>query len=270
MRKTSLKRMDPASQGSFRSKEEAREATAELLDRLYKLLYMLYAGNERSLLVILQGIDASGKDGTVRSLFSGANPQGIRVYSFKKPSEEELEHDILWRCHKHCPERGNAAIFNRSYYEEVSTVKVHPEFLDAQHLPVKERKDKKIFEKRYRQINDFERMLSENGTVVLKFFLHISKDEQKERLKERIADPTKHWKFSAQDIVERKFWNGYMKAFQEMIDATNTPHAPWQIIPANYKWYRDYLVAKTVVEKLESLKMRFPKVKIDDKDKNFR
>jgi len=270
MPKFILKKIDPAFQGKFKTKEEAQAATAELLGRLYELLYRLYAGSERSLLVLLQGIDASGKDGTVRSLFSGANPQGIRVYSFKKPSQDELFHDILWRCHKHCPERGYAAIFNRSYYEEVSTVKVHPEYLDAQKLPPEVRNDKRLFEKRFRQINDFERMLSENGTVVLKFFLHISKAEQKERLTERIDDPTKHWKFSAQDLVERKYWDAYMEAFQEMIDATSTEHSPWLVVPADRKWYRDYIVARTVVRALEGLEMEFPKVTFNKKDKNFR
>jgi len=265
-----LKKIDPGFTGKFKDKNEAQAATGELLDKLYKLLYKLYAGNERSLLVILQGIDAAGKDGTVRALFSGANPHGIRVYSFKRPSEEELEHDIFWRCHKHCPERGYAAIFNRSYYEEVSTVKVHPELLKAQKLPKDFLEGRKLFERRYRQINDFERMLCENGTVVLKFLLHISKEEQKQRLEERIKDPTKHWKFSAQDLVERKFWNEHMSAFQDMLDATSTKHAPWQVVPADHKWYRDHAVAKTVVDALEKLKMGFPKVKIAEKNRHFR
>ncbi len=269
MRKISLSKIDPGATEGIEDKEEAQIATHDLLEKLYKQLYLMYAGSSHSLLVILQGIDAAGKDGIVRSLFSGANPQGIRVYSFKKPTEDELRHDMFWRCHKHSPARGFAAIFNRSYYEEVSTVKVHPEMLVAQNISPAALKDKKFFERRFRQINEFEQMLSESGTLVLKFFLHISKSEQKKRLLERIEDPTKHWKFSAQDLEERKFWSSYMKAFEEMLNATNTKHAPWQVIPADRKWFRNYAVAKTVVSSLESLKMEFPKVKIDGKHRIF-
>ncbi len=270
MPKFQLEKIDSAFTGKFKDRDEAQKETDKLLERLYGLLYMMYAQGRHSLLIILQGIDASGKDGTVRSLFSGANPQGIRVYSFKKPSEEELKHDILWRCHKHAPARGFAAIFNRSYYEEVSTVRVHPEMLLAQGISSGELKGDKLFRARFRQINDFEQMLSDNGTVVLKFFLHISKKEQKERLEERIKDPSKHWKFSAQDLVERKFWEEYMEAFGDMMSATHTKTAPWHVVPADHKWYRNFVVAKAVVEALEGLSLSFPKSSIDKKHKKFR
>lgn len=266
----SLARVDPAQTGRFRDKAQGKAATEELRARLYDLLYRMYAGNRHALLVVLHGIDASGKDGTVRSLFAGANPHGIRVYSFKKPTEEELEHDILWRCHKHAPERGYAAIFNRSYYEEVTTVKVHPELLEAQSLPRSVLKDPTFFRKRYRQINDFERMLTESGTVVLKFLLHVSKAEQKKRLLERIGDPTKHWKFQPGDIEERKHWSSYLRSFDDMLAATDTAHAPWHVVPADHKWYRDYVVAEKVVKALEALGLSFPRQKISPKLRHFR
>lgn len=265
-----LGRVDPGFTGRFNDKQEAKALTEQLRTRLYDLLFRMYAGNRHALLVVLHGIDASGKDGTVRSLFAGANPHGIRVYSFKKPTEEELEHDILWRCHKHAPERGYAAIFNRSYYEEVTTVKVHPEFLEAQSLPRSVVKDPGFFRKRFRQINDFERMLTESGTVVLKFLLHVSKAEQKKRLLERIEDPKKHWKFQPQDIEERRHWNAYLRSFDEMLGATDTRHAPWTVVPADHKWYRDYVVAEKVVKALEALDLRYPTRKLSAKLKKFR
>jgi PPK2 family polyphosphate:nucleotide phosphotransferase len=213
-------------------------------------------------LIILHGIDASGKDGTVRHLFSAANPQGLQVHSFKRPSEEELRHDFLWRCHRAVPESGYAAIFNRSYYEEVTTVQVHKEWLGRQHLPDHILKNSKIFEQRYRQINDFEKMLTENGISVVKFLLHISKKEQKERLDERLKDHTKNWKFSPEDLKERKRWEAYMNVFGKMINETHTKHAPWYVIPADHKWYRNYLVTKTLVDHLSKLKMKFPIAKV--------
>ncbi len=261
MKTPNLKKVDPSSSGKFKNKEEAELETKKLLKEMYDRLYLMFAHNKYSLLIILQGIDTSGKDGTVRNIFAGSNPQGVRVHSFKNPSEEELRHDFLWRCHEKMPESGFTVIFNRSYYEEVCTVKIHPEYLEAQRIPDEFVNDKKFFEKRMERINEFEKMLSQRGTVVLKFLLHISKDEQKQRIEERLKDPSKNWKFSPKDIAERKHWSGYQTAFSEMIEGTHTKHAPWHVIPADKKWYRDYMTAKIIVEALEGLKMEFPKVK---------
>lgn len=261
MASLSLKRTDPSFTGKFKNKEAAQEATQKYLRKMYGLLYLMFAHDRYSLLIVLHGIDTSGKDGTVRNIFSGSNPQGMRVFSFKKPSQEELRHDFLWRCHRQVPECGSAAIFNRSYYEEVTTVMVHPEYLKDQHLPDEIVEDPNFFKKRYERIKDFEKMLHERGTVVLKFFLHISKEEQKERLEARLCDSTKNWKFSLDDIKERKHWDDYMKAFEKMIQGTHSEHAPWHIVPANSKWYRDYITAKMIVEALEELKMKFPRLR---------
>jgi PPK2 family polyphosphate:nucleotide phosphotransferase len=256
-----LRSIDPSFSGRFKNREEAEAKTVSYRQRMYELFYLMYAESRRSLLIILHGIDASGKDGTVRNIFSGANPQGVRVYSFKQPSAEELSHDYLWRCHKVAPERGSTAIFNRSYYEDVTTVRVHPEYLGD--LPrLKGLKPEAIFEQRYKQINHFEEMLYQNNTVVLKFFLHISKDEQKKRLEARLEDTSKNWKFSPDDIRERKFWDEYEAAFNKMLKKTDNKSAPWFVIPANKKWYRDYLVAKTIVQVLEKEKMHWPKTKM--------
>lgn len=259
-----LKKINPSSTGKFKEKETAKDQceaeTKKLLKKMYDLLYLMFAHDKHSLLIILHGIDTSGKDGTVRNIFAGANPQGIRTFSFKQPSVEELRHDFLWRCHKHIPECGSSAIFNRSYYEEVTTTMVHPDYLAKQNLPPEILKDKKFYEKRYHRINDFEKMLSERGTVVLKFLLHISKDEQKTRLEDRLKDSSRNWKFSLGDIQERKKWNEYMSVFEKMIQETSTKHSPWTVVPANNKWYRDYVITKSIVESLEKLEMRFPKV----------
>lgn len=254
-----LKSIDPRDTGKFKEKTDVVNATAEYLEELYKQLYLMFAEDRRSLLIILQGIDASGKDGVIQHIFSGANPQGIRAYSFKVPGEEELRHDFLWRCERVAPERGSVAIFNRSYYEDVTTVKVHPEYL-ALRKPIPGITPEKIFKQRYSQINNYEKMLTENGTTVLKFFLHISKKEQKERLEERLKDPTKHWKFSPGDMKERKLWDKYARAFDQMIKATNTKHAPWIVIPADKKWYRNYLITKKITETLTAFKMEFPRL----------
>ena len=258
MKKNLLKKIDPSSTGKLKEKHLVIEATEKLLQEMYDQLYLMFAEDKRSLLIVLQGIDASGKDGVVRHLFSGANPQGIRVHSFKQPSQEELKHDFLWRCHKVIPESGFAAIFNRSYYEEVTTLKVHPELLQSQHLPDEVTKDPKFFEKRYHNINAFEKMLTQNGVIVLKFFLHISKDEQENRLKERIEDSKKNWKFSILDIQERSYWNKYQKVFDEMLTATDTSYAPWYVIPANKKWFRDLAVSEITRAVLEDMEPRFP------------
>jgi PPK2 family polyphosphate:nucleotide phosphotransferase len=261
MAKLKLKNISPSLTEEFKDEESARSATQTNLKKMYERLYLMFAESRHSLLIILQGIDASGKDGAIRTIFSGSNPQGMRVFSFKKPTPEELQHDFLWRCHKHVPECGFASVFNRSYYEEVTTTMVHPEYLKNQNLPDAILSDKEFFEKRYHRINDFEKMLSERGTVVLKFFLHISKDEQKKRLKERLKDRTKNWKFSEDDIKERKHWDKYMIAFEKMINNTDTKHSPWHVVPADKKWYRDYLMTKQIVNALNRLEMHYPKAK---------
>lgn len=262
MAKLKLSQIDPSSHPLCRDKDSAVMKTKVLNEKMYDLLYLMFAHNRHSLLIILQGIDTSGKDGTVRHIFSAANPQGIRVFSFKKPTEEESRHDFLWRCHLHTPESGLAAIFNRSYYEEVTTVMVHPALLEKQNLPDEILKQPDFFRHRYERINDFEKMLVQKGTVVIKFLLHISKDEQAHRIKERLKNRSKNWKFSRADVKERRHWNRYMDAFEKMVDATSTKHAPWHVIPADNKWVRDYLVSKTIVESLEQLRMSFPRVKI--------
>ncbi len=258
-RKIRLKNIDSSSTGPFRDKDAALAETKLDLEKLSQQLYLMFAENKNSLLVILQGIDASGKDGVVKHIFSAANPQGVRVHSFKEPTSEELRHDFLWRCHKVAPESGLSVVFNRSYYEEVTTSMLHPELLERQHLPKSVLRTKDFFERRYQQINDFEKMLSQNGTVILKFLLHISKDEQKLRLKERLRDPTKKWKFSIRDVEERKYFDQYLSVFDKMIQHTNSKYAPWHVIPADKKWYRNYLVSKYLVEALDSLKMQFPR-----------
>lgn len=261
MSKLLLSKIDPTDTGRFKNKEEALTEISDLQQKMYDLLYLMFAHDRYSLLIILQGIDTSGKDGAIRHLFASANPQGLRVHSFKKPSDEELRHDFLWRCHLRTPESGLATIFNRSYYEEVTTVMVHPELLQAQHIPHELLKSKDFFERRYHRINDFEKMLAQKGTVVLKFLLHISKDEQKKRIEDRLKDSTRNWKFSEADVQERRYWNQYMKSFEKMIQHTSTDHAQWHVIPANNKWYRDYLITKKIVESLSQLSMKFPQVK---------
>ena len=228
------------------------------LKRLDDLCYLMYAEDRHALLVILQGIDASGKNSTTKHIAKGVNPDGLQVHSFKKPSELEIEHDYLWRIHKVAPHRGNVAVFNRSHYEEVIVTRIHPEILSAQHLPTNIANDPEIFQKRYRHINDFERMLAENGTVIVKLLLHISKEEQVQRFRERLENPKKHWKFSEDDLDERKHWDDYMRTFEEVIHATSTEWAPWYVIPADQKWYRNWLIGRILVEQLEKLDMRFP------------
>jgi PPK2 family polyphosphate:nucleotide phosphotransferase len=219
----------------------------------------LYAQDRWSLLLVFQAMDAAGKDGTIKHVMSGVNPQGCEVASFKAPSSEELDHDFLWRCMPWLPNRGHIGIFNRSYYEEVLVVRVHPEFLTGQKLPP-ELVTKRIWEERYKDINNFEQYLARNGTVIRKFFLHVSKKEQKKRFLERLDEPEKHWKFSATDVAERAHWNEYMKAYEDMIRATATPHAPWYVVPADNKWFTRLVVAAAVVDALEGLKLHYPKV----------
>jgi PPK2 family polyphosphate:nucleotide phosphotransferase len=240
-------------------KGRAETVLAENLKQLAEAQELLYANDVYSVLVILQAMDAAGKDGTIKHVMSGVNPQGCQVFSFKKPSDEELDHNFLWRYMKALPERGRIGIFNRSYYEEVLVVKVHPELYERQKLPPGKR-GKSFWQERYEDINDFERHLSRNGTLILKFFLHISKDEQKKRFLERLETPEKHWKFSASDLAERAFWKDYMEAFEEALSATSTEWAPWYIIPANHKWVARAAVAGILTSTIGSLHLTYPEV----------
>jgi PPK2 family polyphosphate:nucleotide phosphotransferase len=258
-RKLSLSRDFTTDFDAGMSKEESAQALRESVDRLSALQDKLYAQNTYAVLAIFQAMDAAGKDGTIKHVTSGLNPQGCQVFSFKAPSPEELDHDYLWRAARALPERGRLGIFNRSYYEEVLVVRVHPEFLDRQQLPPKA-KGKKVWERRYAQINAFERHLVENGTIVLKFFLNVSKDEQKRRFLERIDEPEKNWKFSAQDVKERAHWDAYMEAYQDCFRATSTEHAPWHIIPADDKAFMRVAVARVIARAMEDLKLRYPQV----------
>lgn len=244
--------------GSVKSKDEAVKLLQKNIEKMTELQDKLYAQDKYSLLLIFQAMDAAGKDSTIKHVMSGLNPQGTQVYSFKQPSKEEIDHGFLWRIQKVVPERGRIGIFNRSHYEEVLVVKVH-NFLKYQQLP-SELIDDKIWERRYEQINDFEKYLYENGTIVLKFFLHVSDDEQKKRFLERIDDPSKNWKFSAADIEERKYWNDYQKAYTDAIEATSKKHAPWYVIPADKKWFSRLLVSEIIVESLKRLDLQYPKL----------
>jgi PPK2 family polyphosphate:nucleotide phosphotransferase len=241
-------------------KERAANILAENRKQLSEAQELLYASDTRSVLLIFQAMDAAGKDGTIRHVMSGVNPQGCQVYSFKKPSAEELDHNFLWRYMKSLPERGRIGIFNRSYYEDVLVVKVHPEWLGPGQ-PTDP--DGKFWHKRYEDINNFEKHLWRNGTLVLKFFLHVSKDEQKRRFLERLDNPDKHWKFSEADLAEREHWKAYQRAFEEAIAATSTRRAPWYVIPADRKYVARALVADIVVEAIRELGLEFPKVSGD-------
>jgi len=241
-------------------KERAANILAENRKQLSDAQELLYASDTRSVLLIFQAMDAAGKDGTIRHVMSGVNPQGCQVYSFKKPSAEELDHNFLWRYMKSLPERGRIGIFNRSYYEDVLVVKVHPEWLGPGQ-PADP--DEKFWHKRYEDINNFEKHLWRNGTLVLKFFLHVSKDEQKRRFPERLDNPDKHWKFSEADLAEREHWKAYQRAFEEALGATSTRRAPWYVIPADRKYVARALVADIVVEAIRELGLEFPKVSGD-------
>jgi PPK2 family polyphosphate:nucleotide phosphotransferase len=255
--KISLASYDPGSTGEFTSKSEAQEKLEQDIERLARLQEVLYAHDRYALLLIFQAMDAAGKDSVIKHVMSGVNPQGCQVFSFKAPSQEELDHDFLWRTTKALPERGRIGIFNRSYYEEVLIVRVHPEILTAQHIPDEERNEN-IWQHRYEDINNFERYLTRNGTVILKFFLNVSKKEQKERFLDRIERPEKNWKFSFADVKERERWEDYMHAYQEMLNHTSTHWAPWYVIPADHKWFTRAAVADIIITKLESLDLRFP------------
>jgi PPK2 family polyphosphate:nucleotide phosphotransferase len=242
--------------GSFKSKKDAKDILRKNIIKMSKLQNMLYAYDKYSLLIIFQAMDAAGKDGTIKHVMSGLNPQGTQVFSFKQPSNEELDHDYLWRIHTHVPQRGRIGIFNRSHYEEVLVVRIH-DLIQNQKIPPG-LINKEIWNTRYREINEFEKYLYENGTIIIKFFLHVSKGEQKKRFLKRIDTPEKNWKFSTSDINERKFWNRYQEAYGETISATSKKHAPWYVIPADNKWYMRYAVSQIIVETLEELDMSYP------------
>ena len=226
--------------------------------RLAELQNVLYAQNTHALLIVFQAMDAAGKDSAIKHVMSGINPQGCQVFSFKQPSTEELEHDYLWRCAKSLPERGRLGIFNRSYYEEVLVVRVHAGILQSQSLPDDVKKDKNVWKKRFAQIRNFEDYLAYNGVHVIKFFLNVSKDEQKKRFLARIEEKEKNWKFSASDAKERAFWNDYMKSYEEAISATSTENAPWYVVPADKKWFTRTAVSEIIIKKLESLNLKYP------------
>jgi PPK2 family polyphosphate:nucleotide phosphotransferase len=254
-----LKDFDPAATGGLKSKAEAEEWLQKGVALLSEFQEKLYADDHRALLLIFQGMDGAGKDGAIKHVMSGVNPQGVQVYSFKAPSAEELDHDFLWRTTRCLPERGRIGIFNRSYYEETLVVRVHPELLAKQRIPPA-LVTKSIWKERFEDINALERYLTRNGIAVLKFFLHISKEEQRKRFLKRLDDREKHWKFSPGDVHERQFWNAYMEAYEDMIRHTATPDAPWYVIPADNKWFARMTVAAAIVDTLEDLKLSFPQV----------
>ncbi len=249
--KIDLARIDAGFKDKELSSGEGREETAQQVERMRQLQYLMYAEGKRSLLICLQGRDAAGKDGTINHVLWAMNPQGCNVKGFKVPTAEEAAHDFLWRYHQAVPQKGQVTIFNRSHYEDILVVRVH------NLVP------KSVWSKRYKQINQFEKMLSDNGTHILKFYLHIDADEQLERFKARIDDPTKHWKISDSDYAERPFWDEYTKAFETMLEKCSTKEAPWFIIPSNHKWFRNLAISTIINQYLESLDMKFPEPKID-------
>lgn len=257
-----LKDIDPGDTLEFTKEEDkprAKEALISGVMALTELQDKLYAQDKWAVLLVFQAMDAAGKDGAIKHVMSGVNPQGCEVYSFKSPSAEDLDHDFLWRCMKCLPNRGHIGIFNRSYYEEVLVVRVHPEFLAKQKMPPK-LVSKKIWEERFEDMRNFERYLARNGVVVVKFFLHVSKKEQKRRFLERIENPLKNWKFSSNDAAERDYWDDYMEAYEEMIRETATKYAPWYVVPADNKWFTRVVVASAVINTLADLELAYPKV----------
>ena len=265
-----LKEVDPKDTGELTSedKSRAKEALQSGIEALANLQDVLYAQDRWAILLIFQAMDAAGKDGAIKHVMSGINPQGCQVTSFKSPSSEDLDHDYLWRCVKALPERGRIGIFNRSYYEETLVVRVHPEFLAGQKLP-KQCVTKEIWKERFEDIGNFERYLTRNGTVVRKFFLHVSKDEQKKRFLERLDNSDKNWKFSANDATERGFWDKYMQAYEETIQETATEDAPWYVVPADHKWFTRVIVAAAIVDALASLDLHYPEVSPAKKQELF-
>ncbi|HKW16769.1 MAG TPA: polyphosphate kinase 2 family protein [Terriglobales bacterium] len=258
-KKFQLKHFDPENTAHFQSKEHAQELLAKGIDDMRELQDKLYAQGRWSLLIILQAMDAAGKDGVIKHVMSGVNPQGCQVHAFKQPSQEELNHDYMWRAAYRLPERGHIGIFNRSYYEEVLVVRVHSQILNNERIP-EQLLGKNIWQERFDDISNFERYLSRNGTVIRKFFLNLSKKEQKRRFMARLDTPEKNWKFSAADVRERECWDDYMHAYEEMIAATSKKHAPWYVVPADNKWFTRLVVAAAIVDALEELKVSYPGV----------
>jgi PPK2 family polyphosphate:nucleotide phosphotransferase len=263
-KKFRLKDFDPADTGHFRSKERAQELLDKGIAEMQEQQDKLYAQDRWALLIILQAMDAAGKDGVIKHVMSGVNPQGCRVHSFKQPSHEELNHDFMWRAAYRLPERGQIGIFNRSYYEEVLVVRVHPDILNNERIP-EQLIGKNIWQERFEDIANFEQYLTRNGTVVRKFFLNLSKKEQKRRFMARLDTPEKNWKFSAADVREREYWDDYMTAYEEMITATSKKHAPWYVVPADNKWYTRLVVAAAIVDAMEELKLQYPKLTAEQK-----
>jgi PPK2 family polyphosphate:nucleotide phosphotransferase len=258
-KKFRLEDHDPGFTGRFESKEDGKRHLEKGLEKLRDLQEKLYAQDQWAVLLIFQAMDAAGKDSVIEHVMSGVNPQGCQVYSFKQPSSEELDHDFLWRTTRCLPERGRIGVFNRSYYEEVLVVRVHPQILAKQKLPATLVTDR-IWKERYEDIGAFERYLSRNGTVIRKFFLNVSKDEQRRRFLARLDEPEKNWKFAAADVQEREHWDEYMKGYEKMIEATTSEEAPWLVIPADHKWFTRLAVADVIVETLEGLGLHFPEV----------
>jgi PPK2 family polyphosphate:nucleotide phosphotransferase len=250
--KIRLKHFDPGYCGKNESHKSALSEIQENLEKMDRLQYRMYAEDKHSLLIVLQGLDAAGKDGVVRHVLTGMNPEGCVCSNFKQPTKEELAHDFLWRVHPHVPARGSVAIFNRSHYEDVLVARVH------QLVP------EKVWSKRYDQINDFERLIaSENNTAILKFFLHISKEEQLDRFKKRLDDPARQWKISDSDYKEREYWGDYTNAFEDVFNKTSTEHAPWFIVPSNHKWFRDLVISQIIVRQMEDLDMQLPEPSVN-------
>jgi PPK2 family polyphosphate:nucleotide phosphotransferase len=250
--KVTLADIDPSYKGTHGLREESEPAIKANLEKLEELQYLMYAERKHSLLIVLQGIDAAGKDGVVRHVITGMNPAGVRVVGFKEPTKDELAHDFLWRVHPHVPAKGEVAVFNRSHYEDVLIVRVH------------DLAPKAVWSERYDLINGFEKLLWEqNNTTILKFFLYISKEEQLERFKQRLENPAKHWKISDSDYSERKYWDDYIAAFEDALSMTSTKHAPWFVIPANHKWFRDLTVAQIIAETMDGLDMKTPSPTVD-------
>jgi PPK2 family polyphosphate:nucleotide phosphotransferase len=257
-----LSSIDPGDCGDLTAEDKprAREALQQGIDAIARLQDKLYAQDQWAVLLVFQAIDAAGKDGVIKHVMSGINPQGCQVFSFKTPTSEDLDHDFMWRCVKALPERGRIGIFNRSYYEEVVVVRVHPEFLERQKVPPHLLKTNSLWTDRCRDIRNFESYLARNGTLILKFFLHVSRKEQEKRLRERLEKPEKNWKFSAADLDERNYWRQYQEAFEDMIRWTATPEAPWFVVPADRKWFTRVVVAAAIVDGLAGLNLRYPTV----------
>lgn len=259
-----LKSIDTDSTGSYESRETAKKHLAKGVKELGRQQELLYAQDQQALLLVFQAMDGAGKDSTIEHVMSGVNPQGCQVFSFKAPSSEELDHDFLWRAARCLPERGRIGIFNRSHYEETLVVRVHPEYLDKQRLPAALATDR-IWDQRFEDIRNWEKYLTRNGTVIRKFFLHVSKEEQKKRFLARLDEPEKNWKFQAGDVKERALWDDYMRAYEDMLGATSTTYAPWHIIPADHKWFARLAVADIIIDTLRSMKLHYPKLSKDSR-----